>query len=191
MAYEQPGYEVTAEYETFEVRQYAPVLVAETEVEGSFEDSGNVAFRILAGFIFGDNRSDEKIAMTAPVTNRVAEPAGEKIEMTAPVVQERSAGEDTGRWTYRFIMPSRFSPETLPEPTDPRVRIRSVPGRRVAARRFSGFWRGSRFEAQAETLRAAVEAAGLESTGAPIYARYNAPFMPWFLRRNEVWLELR
>lgn len=187
VAYEQPAYEVIGTGAGFEIRRYAPYLVAETEVSGTFRSTGNEAFRRLAGFLFGDNRSREKMAMTAPVTQAPAA-AGETMAMTAPVIQTR--GDASGSYVFAFVMPSKYTRETLPEPTDERIRIREVPARTVAARRFSGTWRGERFVENEQALLAAVATAGLETRGAPIYARYDAPFVPWFLRRNEVMIEL-
>jgi hypothetical protein len=182
MAIEKPSYRVVERREAFEVREYAPYLVAETVVGGSREEAGNAGFRILAGYIFGKNRGEKKIAMTAPVTQ--AEPA--KIAMTAPVAQ---AGEE-GRWTIQFMMPSAYTLETLPEPLDAAISFRVVPARRVAAHGYSGTWSTSRYEEHLATLRAALAAAGLATVGEPVWARYDPPFMPWFLRTNEILLEL-
>ncbi len=182
MALEQPSYRVVERREDLEVREYAPYLVAETVVAGSREEAGNAGFRILAGYIFGKNKGERKIAMTAPVTQ--AEPA--KIAMTAPVAQ---AGQE-GRWTIQFMMPSAYTLETLPEPLDPAVSFRVVPARRVAALTYSGTWSASRYEAHLAKLRAALERAGLVAVGEPVWARYDPPYMPWFLRTNEILVEL-
>jgi len=182
MALEKPSYRVVERREAFELREYAPYLVAETVVGGSREEAGNAGFRVLAGYIFGKNRGEKKIAMTAPVTQ--AEPA--KIAMTAPVTQ---AGQE-GRWIIQFMMPPTYSLETLPEPLDPAVSFRVVPARRVAAHAYSGTWSAVRYEEHLATLRAALAAAGLTAVGEPTWARYDPPFMPWFLRTNEILLEL-
>jgi len=182
MAIEKPSYRVVDRREAFEVREYAPYVVAETVVGGSREEAGNAGFRILAAYIFGKNRGEKKIAMTAPVTQ--SEPA--KIAMTAPVTQ---AGQE-GRWIIQFMMPSTYTLETLPEPLDPAISFRVVPARRVAAHTYSGTWSASRYEEHLATLRAALAAAGLTAVGEPVWARYDPPFMPWFLRTNEILLEL-
>jgi len=182
MALEKPSYRVVEHREAFEVREYAPYLVAETVVGGSREEAGNAGFRILAGYISGKNRGEKKIAMTAPVTQ--SEPA--KIAMTAPVAQ---AGQE-GRWTIQFMMPSAYTLETLPEPLDPAITFRVVAARRVAAHTYSGTWSTSRYEEHLATLRSALASAGLTAVGEPIWARYDPPFMPWFLRTNEILLEL-
>jgi hypothetical protein len=182
MALEKPSYRVVERREAFEIREYATYLVAETVVGGSREEAGNAGFRILAGYIFGKNRGEKKIAMTAPVTQ--SEPA--KISMTAPVAQ---VGQE-GRWSIQFMMPSAYALETLPEPLDPAVSFRVVPARRVAAHTYSGTWSARRYEEHLAMLRAALDQAGLTAVGDPIWARYDPPFMPWFLRTNEILVEL-
>jgi hypothetical protein len=184
VATEEPKYRIERDYGSFEVRVYEPTVVAETSVTGSFRDGSNEGFRRLAGYIFGGNDGGRKIAMTAPVG---AEPAkGTAIPMTAPVGSEKTAEG----WTVSFTMPSSFTLKTLPVPDDARVRLREVPGRRVAAVRFSGTWGPEKFDEVAEKLLAHAREAGLVPAGAPVYARYNPPWTPWFLRRNEVLLPL-
>jgi hypothetical protein len=184
VAVEEPEYRIEREYGSFEVRVYAPTIVAETVVTASFGDGTNEGFRRLAGYIFGGNGGGRKIAMTAPVG---AEPSrgapGTKIAMTAPVGAEKS----TDGWVVTFTMPASFTLASLPVPNDARVRLREVPARRVAAVRFSGTWGADRFEAAARKLVSDAKAEGLEPSGAPpVFARYNPPWTPWFLRRNEV-----
>jgi hypothetical protein len=189
MAYEQPRYEVLQRYDEFELRRYMPYIVAETTVSGDFDDVGNEAFRILAGYITGKNRSNETIAMTAPVSQTPAEDAGEKIAMTAPVTQTpQENAKDT--YVFSFMMPSQYTLETLPRPTDPRIRLRQIEGRVMAVRDYSGTWSTRRYRQQEATLLAAVQTTGLRPVGPPVFARYNSPFTLWFLRRNEVLLEV-
>ena len=184
MAYEEPEYTVARVYEDFELRRYPPQILAETEVSGAFSEVGGQAFRILADYISGKNRRGEKIAMTAPVSQQ---PAGEKIAMTTPVSQSPSGD---GRFVFAFFMPSEYTMENLPLPADPRVRIRQMPARWMAARRYSGGWRESRYRDQESALLGAVRRAELDIVGQPVFARYNSPFTLWFLRRNEVLLEV-
>jgi hypothetical protein len=182
-AIEEPKYSVVREYDGFEVRAYEPYLVAEVVVPGPAEAAGNQGFRILAGYIFGRNRGERKIAMTAPVAQS---PARAKIEMTAPVTQ---AAVDGG-YVVQFTMPSEYTLASLPEPLDPEVKLREIPGGRFAVIRYSGSWSERNYAEHLEKLERGVEAAGLRTTGSPIYSRYNAPFVPWFVRRNEIWLKL-
>jgi hypothetical protein len=182
-AIEEPRYTVVREYDGFEVREYAPYLVAEVVVPGPAEEAGNQGFRILAGYIFGKNKGERKIAMTAPVT-QAPEPA--RIEMTAPVTQ--AAG--SGGYVVQFTMPGEYTLDTLPEPLDPQVKLKEVAGGRFAVIRYSGTWSERNYAEHLEQLERGVAAAGLRTTGSPIYSRYNAPFVPWFMRRNEIWLKL-
>ena len=133
MAIEEAAYKVLKQENNFEIRDYAPHLLAETVVEGDLEEAGNKAFNRLFRYISGDNRSRDKVAMTAPVSQV---PRGDKIKMTAPVGQQRVQG----KWAVSFMMPASYTLETLPEPEDPKVTLRQVPARRMAAVRYSGFW---------------------------------------------------
>jgi len=133
IAIEEASYNVLKKENNLEIRDYAPHILAETVVEGDLEEAGNKAFRRLFRYISGDNRSRNKVAMTAPVSQ---EPMGEKIRMTAPVGQQRVQES----WAVSFMMPDSYTLETLPEPEDPKVTLRQVPARRMAAVRYSGFW---------------------------------------------------
>ena len=179
MALEEPQYRVLEQTGNFELRQYQPYIVAETLVEGEFTEVGNVGFRRLFDYIQGKNRKKQAIAMTAPVTQ---ETASEKIPMTAPVGQEEVAG----KWRITFAMPSSYTMSTLPEPLDPRITLVKIPGRLMAVHRYSGTWSKARYEAKERELREFIKEKGLRIMGEPLWARYNPPFMPWFLRRNEV-----
>ncbi|RKT46412.1 SOUL heme-binding protein [Thiocapsa rosea] len=190
MAVEEPDYRVVRTFSDFELRRYPSYAVAETEVAGPFDEAGNQAFRILAGYIFGDNRADTKIEMTAPVTQRPAAGEGERIEMTAPVVQRPASGTEGETFVVSFVMPDRFTLDTLPEPVDPRVRLREEPGKLMAVRRYSGRWTETRYRENEAQLLRAVEEAGLKPLAAPVYARYNSPFSLWLMRRNEVMVEV-
>lgn len=186
MAIEKPQYRVVQEVQGIEVREYAPYLVAETEVSGSREEAGNAGFRRLADYIFGKNRGDKKIAMTAPV----AQQEGARIAMTAPVSQQETPDRGASTWVIQFMMPSEYARDALPEPIDPAIRFREVPARRVAALRYSGTWSEERYLEKLAQLRAAMERAGLRAVGEPVWARYDPPFMPWFLRTNEILIEI-
>jgi hypothetical protein len=185
MATEQPKYELVQRYDDFEVRAYGPTIVAETELTGEQAEVGNQAFSVLAGYIFGNNEGSKKIAMTAPVTQAPRE--GERIAMTAPVTQVSSGAK---RWTVQFTMPAAYTLETLPVPKDPRVVIRAQPARRVAVLRYSGTWSQKNYDEHLEKLRAALQREGLEAAGEPTWARYDPPWTPWFMRTNELQVEL-
>ncbi len=177
---EQQPYEVLTRSPGFELRRYPAHLVAEVEVDSSFTDAGNKAFGVLVGFISGRNSASAKVAMTAPVVQQ----ASTRIAMTSPVVQE--SGVEPGRQVVAFVMPAEFSLDTLPTPSDPRITVRQVPTQTAAARTFTGRWTERIYREQLAELRSAVAQAGLEVSGPPRFARFDPPWTPWFLRRNEV-----
>jgi hypothetical protein len=184
MAIEEPAYDVLLETPAYEVRRYAAYLVAEVDLDGDFTDAGNAAFRILAGYIFGDNKPGEKMAMTAPVEST----SGEKMKMTAPVTS--SSQDDGTRTTFAFVMESKYTRDTLPEPVDSRIRIVERPARTLAVHRYSGRWTKARYDEHEAVLLEALQVDQIDAIGAPVFARYNAPFTPWFLRRNEIMVEI-
>jgi len=188
-AIEQPRFRVEQVLvaDSIEVRRYEPYIVAEVVVPGPAEQAGNQGFSFLGGYIFGRNKGDRKIAMTAPVTQS-AQPV--KIEMTAPVTQNAVAG-GKGGFAVQFMMPSSFTMETLPEPLDPRVTLKPVAEQRVVAITYSGTWTQSNYEEHLQKLRDTAQRQGLQVDGEPVYARYNRPWVPWFMRKNEIWLPIR
>lgn len=187
MAYEEPRYEIIRKTSEYELRRYEPYLVAETRVDGGFDSAGDKAFSILASYIFGDNKRSEKMRMTAPVESRPTESV--RMNMTVPVTsQDNDEGGDS--YTYRFVMERAYSRATLPVPNDPRVTIRSMEPRLMAVHRFSGRWTEQNYDRHEKQLLDALAVDGIEIGGVPIFARYNAPFVPWFLRRNEVMVEV-
>jgi hypothetical protein len=147
-------------------------------------DAGNRAFPILAGYIFGKNKGEKKMAMTAPVTQTAAPM---KMEMTAPVTQSTVPQGQL----VQFVLPKAVTLDRAPEPIDPRVQIREVPATRVAAIRFSGFWSQSNYEQNLQRLKDTLSEAGMAWEGEPTLSRYDAPWTPWFMRRNEIWLSLK
>jgi DNA gyrase inhibitor GyrI len=180
MATERPKYSTELSEPPFEIRQYAPTIVAAVHIDGTREDAVNAGFRILASYIFGNNEMQQKIAMTAPVTQ------GTRIAMTAPVEQNEA---QTG-WEIRFTMPSGYTLSTLPKPRDPRVELIPVPGRRMAALTFSGFWSDSNLQSHRSQLLDFLEKRQLTALSMPIYAYYDPPWTPWFWRTNEVMVEI-
>jgi hypothetical protein len=179
MGIETPAYELEKSEGDFEIRRYAAYLVAETKVQSEFDKAGNQGFRKLADYIFGKNKSQSKIAMTAPVGQLET---SEKIAMTAPVGLQ----EVSGSFIITFSMPSSYTLETLPLPLDSDVVIREVKAHRAAALRYSGTWGQERYQAKRKELADWMQKNGLSAVGEPTFARYNPPWMPWFLRHNEV-----
>ena len=183
MAIEEPAYRVIESAPPVEIREYAPYVVAETRVAGSFGEVGTEGFRRRFGYISGDNRAAAKIAMTAPVTQQAA---STKIAMTAPVTQQ-AIGDS---YRIAFVLPSQYTLDTAPTPTNPEVRLAQVPARRVLAVRYSGTWSAANYEEALAKLTDFARQRGVRLVGEPVYARYDPPFMPWFLRRNEILVEI-
>jgi hypothetical protein len=168
---ETPAYDVVDKQGRFEVRDYPALTVAEVVTAGPRDAAVRSGFRPLARYIFANDRPGEKIAMTAPVT------------------QERVA-EGTGEWRVRFVMPSRYALDELPAPAGSPVRLLETEPARMAAIRFSGAWDDGLMAAKEAELRRWIEAKGLVAIGTPVYAYYDDPFTPGFMRRNEVLLQV-
>lgn len=179
MAVEEAAYTVVKKENRFEIRDYAPHILAETIVQEDFEEAGSEAFSRLFRYISGNNRPRVKLAMTAPVSQ---ESMGEKIRMTTPVGQQRVQKG----WVVSFMMPASYTLETLPEPDDPKVTLRQIPARRMASVRYSGFWSEKNYLRYKVELESWIEEMGLGIVGDPIWARYNHPLTLWFFRRNEI-----
>ena len=190
-AYEQPKYRVISQNGGYEIREYEPYIVAETLVEGDFVNSGNSAFSILAGYIFGNNTEKQKMSMTAPVTAQPQQARNVKMNMTAPVTAQPVVDNDgPSGYTYQFVMERKFSLDTLPTPNDPRVTLREVPRKVVAVRTYSGARRGQNYRNNLEALMEDLKSDGIRVIGRPEAAFYNGPWTPPFLRRNEVVVEI-
>ena len=183
MATAEPPFKLEQRQGGFEVRQYEPMIVAEVTVEGRRGEAANRGFRLLANYIFGDNAPKAKIAMTAPVIQA----RGEKIAMTAPVAQI-AAGE--GRWIVRFVMPQGSTMANLPAPNDPNVALIEQPGARYAVVRFTGLNTEAALTDKTVELNGLIAKAGLKPKAAPIYAFYDPPWTPPFMRRNEVMIAI-
>jgi hypothetical protein len=183
MAIEEPAYQVLRKLGAIEVREYSPYVVAEVLIDAEASVAGNAAFPILAGYIFGKNKGQTKFAMTAPVTQS-AQPT--KMAMTAPVTQRAAEGGQM----VQFVLPRDVTLDRAPAPLDARVKLREVPARRVAVIRFSGRWSDANYNQQLAELQQTLQSANETWSGEPVYARYDAPFVPWFMRRNEIWLHV-
>jgi DNA gyrase inhibitor GyrI len=161
---EQPSYRALLRDGDFELRDYPPLVVAEVRRQGGRRQALSAGFGPLAGYIFARERDGERIAMTAPVTQI----------------------RDEGGWVVRFFMPAGYGTDRLPEPAGSDVRLRDLPAQRVAALRFSGGTGDERLAEKESELRSWLAARGLEPVAEPLYAYYNDPLTPGFLRRNEV-----
>ncbi|MFN5998546.1 MAG: SOUL family heme-binding protein [Paracoccaceae bacterium] len=183
MTIEEPKFTLALKDGAFEIRDYAASIAAEVTVKGTQDEASRKGFRLLAGYIFGGNRRAQKIEMTAPVIKSVA---GEKIAMTAPVTQIPGNAD----WLVRFTMPGRYALADLPVPNDPAVKIRAMAPARFAVLRFSGLAGEAKVAEALEKLLATLRVRGLHPVGPVSIARYNPPWTPWFLRRNEVMISV-
>jgi hypothetical protein len=178
---EQQPYEVVRRTRGYELRKYPACVVAEVAVDAPFEQAGSLAFRPLVNYIGGNNRSRESLSMTAPVVQ------SRKLSMTAPVVQHTGAGREQ---VIAFVLPANVTLESAPTPDDPRVVVREVPASLTAVSQFSGRWSQTSYLQHVQELQAAIAADGLTAVGEPRFARFDPPFKPWFLRRNEVHIDV-
>ena len=179
---EQPPYEVVGQVGEAEIRRYAPQIAAEAIVEGPVETARNEGFRRVAGYIFGDNTAKTSVAMTAPVVQARAGNS-ESIAMTSPVVQKPAGGES---WSIQFIMPSKYTMATLPQPNDPRVRLVEIPARTFAVVRFSGLGKAEAVANHEKALDAALAGSAWRASGEAVTWYYDPPWTVPFMRRNEV-----
>jgi hypothetical protein len=165
MATEEPTYRLVEKSGAFEIRDYGRITIAETRVRDDFDSAGNRAFGTLFSYISGKNQPKQKIAMTAPVMQQA---------------------QTDGSYLVGFIAPAQYSLQTAPAPVDGSVQLRDLPPQRMAVIRYSGRWTEKNYREHEALLLAGIKARSLSPAGPVIYARYNAPFVPWPMRRNEV-----
>ena len=182
---EQPEYRVVSSQDAFEIRSYGAMIAAEAEVTGDRQVAIGAGFRLIAGYIFGGNAPRAKIEMTAPVQQQ-ANSAGATIAMTAPVTQQQ--GDKS--WKVRFIMPKSWTIESLPVPSDPRVKLVPVPAKTFAAIRFSGFASDATIRDRTADLKRFITDRKLIGASEPMMAFYDPPWTLPFFRRNEIMFEL-
>jgi hypothetical protein len=181
----QPKFTLESKNDDYEIRRYPAMLVAEVDIEGDYQEAMNGSFRILAGYIFGNNQARENIGMTAPVMENKG---GENIGMTAPVLENASG---SALRTVAFIMPERYTLSTLPVPNDARIRLREIPEQRVAVLVYSGTNGAERVENKKQELLGYLKRDGLVWEGAVRGARYNPPWTVPFMNHNEVQVALK
>ena len=182
---EQAEYTVLEKKNGYEIRTYPSHLVAQTTVTGSYQESMNQGFSIVAGYIFGNNTKRESIAMTAPVISERKQ--SEKVAMTAPVLVKMEG--DTN--TISFGMPKNKTLENLPTPNDPRVKIVEIPEKKMTVKRFSWLRNEQRVKEMKNELMAGLIRDGIEAIGVPSYAGYSGPGTPPWMNRHEVLIEIK
>ena len=165
---EMPKYTVLKSYDkNIELRQYPNMVVAKTSLkDNSFDQSGSDGFRSIAGYIFGGNEKEQKIAMTAPVVMDMSDSA-----------------------TMYFVMPSQYKKNDLPNPTNKNVHIQEEVSKVLLVVRYGGFSNDERIHSHIEILKNIIQKHNLKASGGFMYMGYNAP---WDIinRRNEVAIEI-
>jgi hypothetical protein len=172
-SYEEAKYQLLFQDDDFEVRRYLPALIAEASNDGNWKDANSKSFGVLGGYIFGDNKQEQKIAMTTPVETSSIE--GYHYE------------NHSSKRTMRFFMPRQYKQEQLPAPTSTQMKFIDLPERIIAVYKFSGFYSDSNFKENSEKLQTIVDKYKLNRSEDESIAVYNSPWTPWFLRRNEIW----
>ena len=187
MATEEPQFSVLEKTPPFELRSYAPMILAEVKVEGDLDEASSQGFRLIAAYIFGQNQVSEKIAMTTPVAIEGQTPKSAKIAMTSPVNIESNAGQ----WIVSFVMPAQYTMESLPKPLNSKVQLRQIPAVKRAVINFSGFYNANKVAERTLELEEWMKTKNLQAASAPKYARYNPPWTLPFMRRNEIMIDVR
>ena len=183
MATEEPSYQVALQAEPFEIRQYAPLIVAQVEVPGDLSEASSAGFRLIANYIFGNN-----IAVRESGVN-MAEPVPEKIAMTIPVIAEVKGDKKT--WLIQFVMPKQYTLDTLPKPNNPQVKLLAIGPQKLAVIRFTGFVSDDKVQEKTAELMAWIKSRNELPLGNPRLARYNPPWsIPW-MRRNEILIPIQ
>lgn len=183
MATEEPSYRVTLQVEPFEIRQYAPLIVAQVEVPGDLSEASSAGFRLIANYIFGNN-----IAVRDGGLN-MAEPVPEKIAMTIPVIAEGKGDQKT--WLIQFVMPKQYTMDTLPKPNNPQVKLLPIGSQKLAVIRFTGLVTDDKVQEKTAELLAWIKSRNELPLGNPRLARYNPPWsIPW-MRRNEILIPIQ
>lgn len=202
MATPEPSYTLLEQLDDFELRNYAPKIIAQTTVSGDYDYASRNGFKILANYIFGNNsvsstedaKNSAKISMTAPVIMKPSDGVGDKknddkandtsakISMTAPVSMQKSEGN----WQVSFVMPEKYNMATIPKPNNPAVTLIEIPEVRYAVIKFSGLAGEKKVAEKTSELQQWMLTRKLSPIATPELARYNPPWTLPFMRRNEV-----
>lgn len=196
MATEEPHYDVLISQAPFELRHYAPTLIAEAVVSGDMDTASSKGFRLIADYIFGNNlavgsQQAAKIAMTAPVT---MEPQSSKVAMTAPVTVEPQSGNTNiaaaNQWRIHFVMPSQYTMANIPKPNNSAVTLRELPRKHFVVYRYTGFNTVAHVQEKADEALAWAKQKSLKVVGTPQLSRYDPPWTLPMFRRNEIMVEV-
>lgn len=180
---EEQKYIIEKTFPDFEIRRYEPCVLADVTVSADFQSAGSIAFRSLIGYISGSNEPNKKIAMTSPVIQETDSSASStKIAMTSPVIQESTKDSQV----ISFVMPAGMTLSDMPLPTNAKVTLRQLPEQLVAVSKFTGRWTEAAYDRQLAQLRQRLNSTGIAESGSPRFARFDPPWTPWFMRRNEI-----
>ncbi|MEM9243300.1 MAG: heme-binding protein [Pseudomonadota bacterium] len=183
----EPSYQLIKKEGAIQIRQYAPMIVAQVNESGDRDMAIRAGFRQLADYIFGNNtdqaNKNTKIEMTAPVLQQNSQ----KIAMTAPVIQTPT---ETNQWQVRFVMPKTYTLATLPKPNNPNVKVYQQAAKKFVVIVFSGSITDQNIKQHLALLKQYISKHQLNVTGSPVYAFYNPPWTLPFMRRNEILFEL-
>jgi effector-binding domain-containing protein len=183
MSVEEAGYDVVKENGRIQVRQYKPMVVAQTEVDANYDEASNKAFNRLFNYISGKNKKQQKISMSAPV---IMDPKAEEVAMTAPVFQEKSGK----LWLMQFVLPSDYTLATAPIPDDPSISLKEIPSKKVAVLRYSGFLSEQSIAEKTKELQSWLDEEGFKAISSARSAGFDPPWTLPFLRRNEIHIDI-
>ena len=193
MAIEEPKYSIVETDDKFELRAYAPMIIAEVSVQGSLKSASNQGFRLIADYIFGNNIASngekQKVAMTAPVTVQ-AQPKLLNVTQEVDAQEQPQEQPQEQEWKVHFVMPSEYSMSALPKPNNPKVKLKEVSERYYASLRFAGLTGEKKVARKTKELQEWMATKNLTAKGQPELARYNPPWTLPFARRNEVLIEV-
>ncbi len=182
---EEPNYRVLQDYGNIQIRQYPPILVAQTEITGDYHSSGNQGFRRLAGYIFGKNQSQQQISMTTPVIQEIQ--TTEQIAMTAPVLQQQTGD----KWYMAFVLPDSYTLATAPIPVDPAIKLAEMPSKKLAVLSYTGGLSEQRIKEKSTELTSWLTEHNYMLLNPAQSAAYDPPWTLPFLRRNEIHIEIK
>lgn len=178
---EEPRYTAVRTEDEFEVRRYEAYVVAELVVPGPADNAANAGFHVLTEYRSGKNSARRSFGTNSPV---IQTPADASLDATGPMIPSMA----DNAFLVQFIMPRGLALPELPAPIDPRVRLRSLAAATQIVRRYAGTWSQQTYRKHLEILRRTTQQAGIATKGQPVFARYDAPYVLPFLRRNEIWL---
>jgi hypothetical protein len=180
---EEPRYQVLNDAGPFQIRHYPSLVVAQTEVNADYKNASGLAFQRLAGYIFGKNKKQQSITMTAPV---IQQQQAERLSMTAPVMQQKSGVV----WLMTFVLPQGYTLSTAPEPLDSAILIQEISDKKVATIRYTGSLSEQGIEEKSAELTDWLSQQHYQAISPPRSAAYDPPWTLPFLRRNEVHIDI-